>query len=178
MKDQTGSVLMLSGPVAAGKTTVAKLLIPMLPGAWAYLEGDIFWSFMVKSEQRPRQENFQLIMRSMTAAAKPLARGGFNVLLDFSFPPEFIPVAQKILKEVPLNFVSLRPTLGVCSTRAADRAEGKIEDYTVYRSFYTLFQNTTAAQINNDQASAAKIAELVTEGFTSNRFLRPARPGS
>lgn len=169
---------MLSGPVGAGKTTVSKLLIPMLPGAWAYLDGDTFWSFMVKNEHLPRHHNLQLIMRSMTAAAKPLARGGFNVLLDFSFPPEFIPGAQKILKEVPLNFVCLLPPIAVCATRAADRADGKIEDYSVYRSFYTLFQNTRAPQITNGEANAAKIAELVTEGFTSNRFRVLARPGS
>ena len=39
---QTGRVLMLSGPVGAGKTTVGRLLLPLLHGPWAYLEGDTF----------------------------------------------------------------------------------------------------------------------------------------
>ena len=44
------SVIFLSGPIGAGKTTVAKALLPLLPAPLAYIEGDTFWSFIRKDE--------------------------------------------------------------------------------------------------------------------------------
>ena len=119
---------MLSGPIGAGKTTVARELLVLLPAPVSYIEGDTFWSFIDKPHSRDRREVFQVIMRAMTAAAIPFARSGYEVLLDFSIPPQFLGTARKILKEVPLNYVVLRPSLSVCETRAASRAEGRIID--------------------------------------------------
>lgn len=165
-----GRVVMLSGPVAAGKTTVARLLLPLLPGPWAYLEGDTFWSFIAKAEKRSPRENFPVIMRSMTAAAIPFARSGFDVLLDFSIPPDFLPTARKILKEVPLDFVSLRPSIELCTRRAAGRSEGRIDDYEPYRSFYALFEKTGTAVIGDDEATAETLAGRVRDGLLAGQF--------
>jgi uridine kinase len=79
---------MLSGPIGAGKTTVARELIPMLRGQISYIEGDTFWSFIAKTGNQDRREDFRVIMRAMTAAALPFARSGYDVLLDFSIPPQ------------------------------------------------------------------------------------------
>ncbi len=49
------AVVMLSGPIGAGKTTVARELVDIWPGPLAYIEGDRFWSFLVKpAEGDPR----------------------------------------------------------------------------------------------------------------------------
>lgn len=167
---QAGRVVMLSGPVAAGKTTVGRLLLPLLPGQWAYLEGDTFWSFIAKAEKPSRRRNFGVIMRSMTAAAVPFARSGFDVLLDFSIPPDFLPTARKILKEIRLDFVSLRPSVELCALRAAERSEGRIDDYAPYRSFYALFEHPGASVISDDEATAETLAARLREGLGSGRF--------
>jgi hypothetical protein len=57
-------------------------------------------------------------MRAMTSAAGSLTRTGYDVLLDFSIPPAFLPAAQKILRDAPLHYIVLRPPL-----------EGKITKY-------------------------------------------------
>ena len=54
----------------------------------------------------------------MTAATIPFVRSGFDAVLDFSMPPQFLEVARKILKEVPLEYVILRPSKAVCAARA------------------------------------------------------------
>ena len=168
-----GSVIMLSGPVGAGKTTVARELIAQLPGPLSYIEGDTFWSFIAKAEERSRREDFPVITRAMTAAALPFARSGFDVLLDFSIPPEFLPTARKILKEVALDYVMLRPSLAACEARAAGRAEGKIADYAAYREFYLLFDGAERYTICDDDADAAVLAASIRNGLSAGMFRVP-----
>lgn len=164
------SVVMLSGPVAAGKTTVARELVAISPAPLCYIEGDAFWSVFAKPEPKPRRERFRLLMRSMTAAAVPVARGGYNVLLDFSFPLDFLETARKILKEIPIDFVMLRPSLVICERRAAARPEGTIADYNVYRDFYTMFEGLPKHEIADDEADAGSIAQRIRTGLDQGIF--------
>jgi hypothetical protein len=62
-------VTILSGPIGADKTAVAKELIALSPGPLAYIEGDQFWPFLVKRAEGDRREDFRAIMRAMTSAA-------------------------------------------------------------------------------------------------------------
>src|SRR5271165_2327911 len=164
------AVVMLTGPVAAGKTTIAQELIEITPAPLCYLEGDSFWALFTKPGAATRRERFPLLMRSITAAAVPLARGGYEVLLDFSFPPEFLETARKILKEIPLDFVIVRPSLDVCEKRAAGRPEGTISDYGVYRDFYGLFEGSPHDEICDDEADARSIAHRIRDGLDRGRF--------
>jgi adenylate kinase family enzyme len=67
-------VIFLAGPIGAGKTTVAKELLPLLPAPLSYIEGDTFWSFIKKGGSGGMREQFPVLVRSMTAAAIPFAR--------------------------------------------------------------------------------------------------------
>lgn len=69
------SVVTLSGPVGAGKTTVARELVAISRAPLSYIEGDALWPLFVKPDAKPQHERFRLFMRSMTVAAVPLARG-------------------------------------------------------------------------------------------------------
>ena len=165
------SITILSGPIGAGKTTVARELLAVLAAPVSYIEGDVFWQFVAKPHSPDRRESFQVIMRAMTAAAIPFARSGYEVFVDFSIPPQFLGTALKIVKEIPLNFIVLRPSLSVCEMRAASRAEGRILDYANYRDFYALFEASPAHLICDDEADAGSIAGRILQDLGTGRFL-------
>ncbi len=109
-------------------------------------------------------------MRAMTAAALPLARSGYEVILDFSIPPQFLETARKILKEVPLNYIVLLPSLAVCESRASQRSEGKISNYADYRDFYSLFADSLPYIVSDDDADAHTIAKRIYESLGTGKF--------
>jgi hypothetical protein len=161
-------VTILSGPIGAGKTAGSKELIALSPGPLAYIEGDQFWPFLVKRADGDRREDFRVIMRAMTSAAGSLARTGYDVLLDFSIPPPFVPGAQRILRDAPLNTIVLRPPLEVCAARAHDRTEGKITKYD--RGFYALFSTEERHVVSDESESPKAIAEIIFKGLKEGRF--------
>jgi chloramphenicol 3-O-phosphotransferase len=163
-----GMVLMLSGPIGSGKTAVAQELAALWPEPLIAIEGDRFWPFFVKPRKGDRRENFRLLMRSMTAAAVPFAKEGYDVLLDFSVPPPFLRTARAILKDIPLAYIMLRPSLEVCAARARDRAEGKIANYDT--GFYELFAGLDPHVIAEDELDAKSVAAKIRDGVAAGRF--------
>jgi chloramphenicol 3-O-phosphotransferase len=164
-----GSVLLLSGPPGAGKSAVARELVASAHGPTAWIEGDRFWSFLTKPrEGTDRREHFRVIVPSMLSAARPIAKAGYSVILDFSIPPGYLTSAGLRLKGERIDYVVLRPSLAECARRVATRAEGKILDYAPYREFYALFEVAERYTIADDTADpkalAARIHQAVHDG--------------
>jgi chloramphenicol 3-O-phosphotransferase len=171
MSENTGRVIMLAGPVGAGKTTVSRELVKLMPAPVSYIEGDRFWPMITKPAVQDRRQHFRLLMRAMTAAARPAARSGYTVLLDFSIPPYFLESAQKILKDVPLDYVVLRPSVEVCASRALARNDGFTNDYEPYRSFYALFEDAAPqCTVSDDEADPHTQAQRIIEGLSTGAF--------
>ncbi|HWH56350.1 MAG TPA: AAA family ATPase [Terriglobales bacterium] len=164
------NVIFLSGPIGAGKTAVAKALLPLLPAPLSYIEGDTFWSFIKKDGERELRDNFPILARAMTAAAVPFARSGFRVVIDFSIPPTYVDMARKILKEVPFDFVLLRPSFPVCAERAASRREGPMNDYEMLKNFYARFEEGSVEPICDDDADPESLARRIADGLNQGRF--------
>jgi hypothetical protein len=166
------SIILLAGPVGASKTTVAQALVAATPGPIAYIEGDTFWSFIPKSAGTGRHRNFRTIMTAMVAAAVPYAVADHEVVLDFSIPPWFLPTARKVVqvRDVPLDYVVLRPSEAVCATRAAARKAGRISDHTSYLDLYADFDVADPYILQDDESAAPVIAARICDGLIAGRF--------
>ena len=165
------SIILLSGPVGAGKSTVAPELIALSPQPVVYIEGDTFWWHIAKSETGSPNKKFKMIMTAMTAAALMYALYGNEVILDFSIPPWFLDTARKVVKDrVPIDYVILRPSETICAARAAERSEGKIADYLNYHDLYTSFDKAQRYIIPDDNCSPADMAARIREGVDEGIF--------
>jgi|SRR5579871_298148 len=165
------AIIVISGPVAAGKTTVSRALIAASPTPPAYIEGDTFWSFF-PAGTRPGPKRLRIIMAAMLAAAVPFASAGHDVIVDFSMPPSFLDTARQIaaLRGIPLDYVVLCPLEGVCASRGAARAEGRIADYAQYHDFYAEFAAAGRHIVRDDGASAATLAERIQRDLAAGTF--------
>ncbi len=89
-----GEILVLTGPPAAGKTTVAELIV----GQWdlsVHLQADYFWDEFIRSGLlRPwmpeSHEQNTTVINAITAAAAQYEKGGYSVLVDGIVGPWFV----------------------------------------------------------------------------------------
>jgi len=165
-------ILILSGPVGAGKTTVAHELVRQMTGDVVHIEGDVFWSFYANAPHGPTQQRFRTIMSAMTAAAIPFATAGSQVILDFSIPPWFLGTVRKIaaMRDVPLDLVILRPSEAVCAARAKARAEGPIDNYDPYSDLYRDFDHLSTHIVCDDTSPASDVAAQISRGIAQGQF--------
>jgi hypothetical protein len=120
------SVLIVSGPPGAGKSTVGRLVAEGLERA-VYVESDWFWTTIVGGFVPPwlaeADAQNQVVLRACAAAAAAFARGGYPVVMSGIFGPWFLDLVAGEFStgDVELHYVILRPRLEVALARAASR---------------------------------------------------------
>ncbi|MEU9505431.1 AAA family ATPase [Micromonospora sp. NPDC048170] len=134
---KTPSVILISGIMAAGKSTVAEALARRLPRA-VHLRGDVFRRMVVSGREEmtaePSAEAWrQLRMRYdlAAAAADRYATAGFTVVLqDVILGPE-LPAMVDRIRHRPLAVVVLAPSPEVVAAREEARDKQGYGDWPV-----------------------------------------------
>ncbi|WP_433283837.1 AAA family ATPase [Micromonospora sp. CA-244673] len=134
---ETPAVVLISGIMAAGKSTVAELLARRLSRA-VHLRGDVFRRMIVSGRAQMTAELTDEAWRQLrlrydlaASAADRYAAAGFTVVLqDVVLGPE-LPALVERIRHRPLAVVVLAPRADVVAARERDRPKQGYGDWPV-----------------------------------------------
>jgi cytidylate kinase len=140
-----GEVIILTGPPAAGKTTVAELLAANATGPTVHLTTDLFYrsirtGFVLPFLPEAQRQN-EVVIEAIVAAVATFARGGYDVVVDGILGPWFLPPFRAVSKHehLALSYLVLRPDLDVTLSRAKQRVGNELKDVEAITGLHAAF---------------------------------------
>lgn len=140
-----GEVIILSGPPAAGKTTIAELIASNADTATVHLVTDTFYRAIraghVPPYLRAAHRQNEVVMDAIAAAVTAYARGGYDVVVDGIIGPWFLAPFRQLMDEhqLPVSYIVLRPTLETALVRAQQRSGDELKDVDPIAELYVAF---------------------------------------
>lgn len=123
-----GTVVIVTGPPGAGKSTTSRSLAALYPLA-VHLHTDDFWHYIVSGGIAPylneADRQNQTVVQVIAGAAFTYAQGGFTVVVDGIVGPWMLHHYREVMARQPglaVHYVVLRPSRAVTLTRAQQRA--------------------------------------------------------
>jgi predicted kinase len=180
---KTGTVLVLSGPPGAGKTTVARLLTAATSPS-VHLRTDDFWAFIVRGAIPPylsgaRRQN-EVVMAVLATAAAGYAGGGYCVVVDGVVGPWFIEAFRGAAQAaaVPLHYVVLRPDEDSTLARAVARGNGALTEPEPVLDMHRQFRDLGGYErhaIDSTSLDPAATADTISRRRAAGQFLLTGR---
>jgi cytidylate kinase len=136
------SLIVVTGPPGAGKSTVARLVADRLERS-VLVEGDAFFAFLARDAVPPwlpeANKQNEVVVRASAAAAGRFATEGYATVYDGVIGPWFIPTFAEASGLGGLHFVVLLPTVETCVARVATRQGHGFTDEPATRKMHEEF---------------------------------------
>ena len=177
-----GSVVILTGPPGAGKSTVADILARQSEMPAVHMHTDDFYDRYIKSGYvlpwlPESQKQNEVVTGVIAGAACGYAKGGYLTIIDGIVGPWFLAPyrAAAAAKNVPLHYAVLRPasadiTFARVQARGTHglKAEGPVRD--LFRQFSDLGVLETHA-FDSGKMSAEETAASLGARLSAGEFL-------
>ncbi|BCJ56109.1 hypothetical protein Asp14428_75840 [Actinoplanes sp. NBRC 14428] len=171
--------MILTGPPAAGKTTVAGLLaagagVPTVHLATDWFYRSIRTGFVLPFLPAAERQN-TVVIEAIVRAMGAFARGGYDVVVDGIVGPWFLPpfLAVAAEDELTVSYVVLRPGLETTLTRARERAGAELRDVEAITGLHGAFARLGDLEhhaIDTGALDAAETVDEVRRAFASGEY--------
>lgn len=163
------TVYVISGPMAAGKSTVARALAARFERG-VHLEGDVFRRSIVSGREEMTPEpsaealaQLRLRYRLAAAAADEYAAAGFEVALEDVVAGPLLGELRTAIRSRPCHVVVLMPSREAVAAREAGRRTRGYEHWTV-EQLYDVFERETArvgVWLDTSELTVAETVEAI-----------------
>jgi hypothetical protein len=167
-----GSLLVITGPPGAGKSTVAALVAQRSDPS-VLVAGDAFFGFLDQGAIAPwlpgSQSQNDVVARAAGAAAGRFATI-YTTVFDGVIGPWSLPTFAAATGLPSVHYVILFPSADVCAERVATRPDHGFTDEPATRKMHDDFRRAEIAErhvLRDPPATAHDVADVVVERFAA-----------
>lgn len=175
-----GSLLVITGPPGAGKSSVARVLAYEAERS-VLVEGDQFFAFLAAGALAPwvseAHEQNAVVVGAAAAATGSFVTGGFTTVYDGVIRPWSLPAFAAKTGLTEFDYVMLMPPLRVCLDRVMTRSGHGFRDAAATTRMYEEFESAGVEDrhvLTLDLEAPNEVAQRVSEA-RARRELRMER---